>query len=93
MTIYTVKVDSHGNKSWYLNDKLHRTDGPAYEGADGTKYWLLDGKLHRIDGPAVEYAIGTKEWWLDDTMLTESQWKKAVKLKPSCVARLWKWME
>jgi hypothetical protein len=27
-----------------LNGKLHRTDGPAYEGADGSKVWRLDGE-------------------------------------------------
>jgi hypothetical protein len=26
-----------------LDDKLHRTDGPAVECADGSKYWYLDG--------------------------------------------------
>ena len=31
MIEYTVKVWGNGNKSWYLNGKLHREDGPAYE--------------------------------------------------------------
>jgi len=111
MIIYTVEVNDIGDKSWYLNDKLHRIDGPAYEGADGSKIWYhdnklhrvdgpavdwadgskewwLDGKLHRTNGPAVEYADGTKEWYLDDTKLTHSQWKQAVKPKPSCVGKM-----
>ena len=29
MIEYTVKVWGNGNKSWYLNGKLHREDGPA----------------------------------------------------------------
>ena len=29
MIEYTVKVWANGNKSWYLNDKYHREDGPA----------------------------------------------------------------
>ena len=33
-----------GTKQWHLNDKLHRADGPAIEGADGRKAWWLDGK-------------------------------------------------
>ena len=43
MIEYTVTVDGYGTKSWYLNDKLHREDGPAIEWADGTKYWYLNG--------------------------------------------------
>jgi len=52
-----------GTKSWYLNDKLHRTDGPAVEYANGTKRWYLNDKLHRTDGPAVVRANDT-EWRL-----------------------------
>ena len=33
-----------GSKSWYKNDKCHRTDGPAVEWADGRKYWYLNDK-------------------------------------------------
>jgi hypothetical protein len=52
-------------KEWWLNGKLHRTDGPAVERADGMKEWWLNGKLHRTDGPAVERADGMKMWWLN----------------------------
>ena len=31
-----------GTKEWYLNDKLHREDGPAMEFANGTKWWYLN---------------------------------------------------
>jgi len=41
---YTVKVWANGDKEWYLNDKLHREDGPAVEWASGTKRWYLNGK-------------------------------------------------
>ncbi len=44
MIEYTVKVYYDGDKSWYLNDKLHREDGPAVEFANGDKYWYLNGK-------------------------------------------------
>ena len=33
MIEYTVKVWSNGDKDWFLNDKLHREDGPAMEWA------------------------------------------------------------
>ncbi len=60
-----MEVDLYGNKFWYLNDKLHREDGPAIEYANGTKCWYLDGKLHREGGPAVEWADGDKYWYLN----------------------------
>ena len=28
----------NGTKYWFLNDKLHRKDGPAMEWPDGTTY-------------------------------------------------------
>ena len=31
---------------WYLNDKLHRENGPAVEYADGTKVWYLNGRCY-----------------------------------------------
>ena len=32
-----------GSKYWYINDKLHREDGPAIEYADGgAKHWFLN---------------------------------------------------
>jgi hypothetical protein len=65
MKTYKVQVDDDGNKFWYLNDKLHREDGPAVENANGSKYWYLNGDLHRTDGPSVEYADGSKEWYLN----------------------------
>ena len=44
MIEYTVKVYPNGDKFWWLNDKLHREDGPAYEGANGSKSWYLNDK-------------------------------------------------
>jgi len=41
---YEVLVYDSGSKEWYLNGKLHREDGPAYEDSDGTKIWYLNGK-------------------------------------------------
>ena len=59
------KTLSNGTKEWWLNGKLHRTDGPAIEWNDGDKEWWLDGKRHRIDGPAIECSDGYKEWYLN----------------------------
>ena len=38
-----LTVNEVGTKCWYLNDKLHRTDGPAIEHSNGNKYWYLNG--------------------------------------------------
>ena len=72
---YTVRVYDIGNKYWYLNDNLHREDGPAIEFADGSKAWYLNGELHREDGPAFEYADGYKSWYLNNKPYTEAGFK------------------
>ena len=63
MIEYTVKVFNNGSEYWYLNDKLHREDGPAVKHLSGDELWYIDGKLHRIDGPAIEYNTGSKFWY------------------------------
>jgi len=69
---YSVEyISDDGDKEWYLNDKLHREDGPAIECASGTKSWYLNGKLHRVDGPAIECANGAKYWYLNDKLHRE----------------------
>ena len=41
---YTGIVQKTNNyKRWYLNGKLHRTDGPAVERANGDKVWWMNG--------------------------------------------------
>jgi hypothetical protein len=62
---YEVKVDDNGDRSWRLNGKLHRENGPAIEWANGDRFWWLNGQLHREDGPAIEYFHGSREWWLN----------------------------
>ena len=64
MTEYKVIVDKE-KTVWYLNGKLHRIDGPAFEHANGDKSWYLNGKLHRKGGPAIEYKNGDKFWYLN----------------------------
>ena len=34
----------YGEQWWYLNDKLHRTDGPAIIFANGAQRWYLNDK-------------------------------------------------
>ena len=65
------KVDEWGDKTWWLNENLHREDGPARECANGAKQWWLQGKLHREDGPAIEFADGTRQWYLNGELHRE----------------------
>ena len=32
-----------GSQRWYVDDKLHREDGPAVIHADGYQAWFIDG--------------------------------------------------
>jgi hypothetical protein len=69
-------MTNDGNKSWFLNGKLHREDGPAVEWNDGSKFWYLNNKRHREDGPAIEWADGDKCWYLNNERLTEEEFNK-----------------
>ena len=40
---YEIREDEYG-KYWYLNEKLHRENGPAIEYSDGHKEWWINGK-------------------------------------------------
>ena len=59
----TPIIDTDGTKRYYVDDVLHREDGPAIQYISGEKAWYKKGKLHREDGPAVEWARGDKEWY------------------------------
>ena len=39
-----LEVNANGDKFWYLNDNLHRVDGPAIKFANGNKWWYLNGE-------------------------------------------------
>ena len=86
MIEYTVKVDANGDKSWFLNDKLHCEHGPAVEGADGSKWWYLNGNLHCDYGPAAEGADGFTRYYLHGKRLTKEEWEK--RLKKPCSGKL-----
>ena len=69
-----LMIDEDGNKHYFLNDILHRVDGPAVECADGDKEWYLNGSRHRVEEPAVEWADGDKSWYLNGKNYTEDQY-------------------
>jgi hypothetical protein len=87
MIEYTVRVYPSGNKTWFLDGKRHREDGPAIEYSNGYKSWYLDGKLHREDGPAIDCSNGDKSWYLNGKKLTEQQHKAATS-KPTCEGKI-----
>lgn len=53
------------SKKWFMNGKLHRTDGPAIIYVDGEQAWYINGKRHRTDGPAVVGALGQQYWFMN----------------------------
>ena len=55
---YDIRIDKYGNKRHYVNNVLHREDGPALEFSCGDKFWYKNGLIHREYGPALEYAFG-----------------------------------
>ena len=66
---------------WFrVNDKLHRTDGPACEHWDAggrldqRQFWV-NGKLHRTGGPALElwktYGSPIRAFWVNGKRMTE----------------------
>jgi hypothetical protein len=72
---YTGIVEhSNGDKSWYLNGKFHRLDGPAIEYYNGNKVWYLNNKRHRVGGPAVEFSNGHKKWYLNGINYSQEEW-------------------
>lgn len=67
-----LHIDEFGVKLWYLNNVLHREDGPAVVYDDDGKHWFINGKPHRLDGPAIERADGTVSWYMNDDYLGEN---------------------
>ena len=63
MENYNRNIKDDRGIYYYLNDKLHRIDGPAVEWINGDRFWYQNDLLHRIDGPAIEYHNGDKGWW------------------------------
>ena len=42
-------IYADGDKSWWLNGKLHREDGPAIIDANGNNYWSLNDTYYEFD--------------------------------------------
>ena len=61
-----MEIDKYGNKSWYLNGKRHREDGPAVEWANGDKVWYLNDEFIVGTSPDIERALFTLSTYLQD---------------------------
>lgn len=76
-------IHPNGRQEWYVDGRLHRSDGPAVIRADGRQEWYVDGQRHRLDGPAVIYADGTQVWYVRGVDLTDAvaAWMESQKIK------------
>lgn len=75
-----VIADIFGTKRYYIDNKLHRENGPAVEYADGCKVWFIKNKRHRVDGPAFEDSNGNKRWYLDNKEYSFEEWDRLRKM-------------
>ncbi len=74
------------SESYYLNDKLHRIDGPAaifyYDDYKlQYQYYCLNGKLHRTDGPAEIFyckngQIQCENYWVEGNKYSKNDYTK-----------------
>ena len=79
-----------GTKTWHIDGKVHRLDGPAIEYADGTKFYYQNDKRHRIDGPAYEPADGAIGWYLNGTHYPFDEFLELTTISPEakCMLKL-----
>jgi len=76
--------EENGNKYYYIDNRLHKEDGPACQYADGSEEWYLYGKRHRIDGPAITWTNGDKDWYYQGTWIkvdNQKDFEKYLRLK------------
>ena len=60
-----VETTKYG-KFYSLDDKLHRTDGPAIEYANGTKHYYINGNLGLILESEDQEEISWLKWLVGD---------------------------
>ena len=71
-------------KAWWVNDTLHRVDGPAMimyfkDGRIYEELWYKNGNLHRVDGPASilhnnPHLIETQSWYINKIYISDEIW-------------------
>lgn len=70
-------------REWWLRDKRHRVDGPAYlsevfdltnnQWVTETEIWCFKGYLHRADGPAL-IIDDLEEYWYMGAQFPHLEW-------------------
>lgn len=58
-------INEEGVKHYYLNDKLHREDGPAIEYPDDSPWWFINDEYRPNDDMPNESIINSKFWYLN----------------------------
>lgn len=72
-------IDLKGSEFYYVNNLLHREDGPAVIWFDDIKEWHYNDLLHREDGPAIEYPSGKKTWYYHGEKIPVSSQEEFIK--------------
>ena len=62
-------VDEFGRKQWFVNDQLHRTDGPARIWPDGRQEWWVCGEDITLGAAAWMRSIHITWPWDDQTQI------------------------
>jgi hypothetical protein len=68
---YDIHTSKDGIITYFVDNKLHREDGPAIIYPNGTKFWYKEGNNHREVGPAKVWVDGNEEWWLNGELHRE----------------------
>ena len=78
---YTIDIDTYKNIHFYLDNKLHRHDGPAVIFVGKKVEYYLNGKCHRTDGPAIIYKNGAQFYYVDGKYLSKDTFNQLYKSK------------
>jgi hypothetical protein len=77
---YLHYVEWHnGTKTYHLDGKMHREDGPAYDGIGGEKKWYKNGLLHRENGPAITTPDGLERYYLLGVQMKKEDYLQIVR--------------
>lgn len=77
-----IQKEKYGTIYW-LDDQIHRDDGPAIEYKSGYKVWSEYGKIHRLNGPARIWSNGRQEWWYQGQCIdcqSQNEFEKIIKM-------------
>ena len=70
-SIKNILDENRNIKKYYVDNKLHREDGPAVIYPGGREEYWINDRHHREDGPAVLTPSGHKEYWINGRLHRE----------------------